>query len=447
LEKKWLDMSADEKQEALFQSWLSPQGIKFVDAKAEKAYKERVTRVKDAVQLKKLPDRVPVLPMTGFYPAYYSGLTPYDVMYDYNKIPPAWRKYCADFEPDGHGGAMVAVPGKFYEMLDYKLYAWPGHGVDPKNSYQAIEGEYMQAGEYDALISDPSDFFRSTYLPRVFGILQPWSMLSPLTNILEIYGGFTTVNIMMYGLPPVQEAFKKLLEAGAEALKWGQIVTSLDQELCSRGFPDFFGGGCKAPFDTIGDTLRGTRGIMMDMYRQPDKLLEALEAITPLMIKMGSSGARHNGNPIVFMPLHKGADGFLSDAQFKKFYWPTLKKTFEGLIKEGCVPFPWAEGGYNSRLDVIRDVPRGKVIWGFDATDMVNAKKALSGISCVTGNVPQSLLQIGAVEDVRKYVKNLIDTVGKGGGYIMMNGASFDEAKAENVKAMIDYTKQYGVYK
>jgi hypothetical protein len=310
----------------------------------------------------------------------------------------------------------------------------------------AIEGEYMNADEYDALISDPSDFFRGTYLPRVFGVLQPWSMLSPLTNILEIYGGFTTVNLMMYGLPPVQEAFKKLLEAGAEALKWGQIVISLDQELSSRGYPDFFGGGCKAPFDTIGDTLRGTRGLMMDMYRLPNKLLEALEAVTPLMIKMGASAARHNGNPIVFIPLHKGADGFLSDAQFKKFYWPTLKKLFEGLINEGCVPFPWAEGGYNSRLDVIGDVPKGKVIWGFDATDMVKAKKALGGIACVTGNVPQSLLQIGEVDDVKKYVKNLIDTVGKDGGYIMMNGASFDEAKAENLKTMIDYTKQYGVY-
>jgi hypothetical protein len=447
LEKKWKEMSPDEKQEALFQSWLSPQGLKLKDVQAEQGYKARVTRVKDAVQLKKLPDRIPVIPMTGFYPAFYAGLTPYDVMYDYNKIPPAWRKYVTDFEPDAHGGAMVAVPGKMYEMLDYKLYAWPGHGVDVKSPYQAIEGEYMKADEYDALIDDPSEFFRSAYLPRVFGALEPFTNLSTFTNILEIYGGFTAVNIMMYGLPNVQEAHKKLLEAGAEALKWGQIVVALDQELCSRGFPDFFGGGCKAPFDTIGDTLRGTRGLMMDMYRQPEKLLEALEAVTPLMIKMGASAARHNGNPIVFIPLHKGADGFLSDTQFKKFYWPTLKKLFLGLINEGCIPFPWAEGGYNSRLDVIQDIPKGKVLWGFDATDMAKAKQALKGIACVSGNVPQSLLQIGTVEEVKNYVKNLIDTVGKDGGYIMMNGASFDEAKAENLKAMIDYTKQYGVYK
>ena len=122
-----------------------------------------------------------------------------------------------------------------------------------------------------------------------------------------------------------KQRLKTLMEAGAEAWKWGEVVIALDKELAGLGFPDFFGGGCKAPFDTLGDTLRGTRGIMMDMYRQPKTLLKALEAFTPLMIKMGSSAAKMNGNPIVFMPLHKGADGFLSDEQFKKFYWPSLR--------------------------------------------------------------------------------------------------------------------------
>jgi hypothetical protein len=445
--KNAADKSIDEKQEAMFQSWLSPQGVKFKSAAAEMAYKGRVTRLKDAVQLRKTPDRVPVVPMTGFYPAFHAGLTPHDVMYDYNKIPIAWRKYVEDFEPDAHGGAMVAVPGKFYEILDYKLYAWPGHGVSNNHTYQAIENEYMKSEEYDALIQDPSDFFRSRYLPRIFGALEPFAYLSPFTNILEIYGGFTTVNIMLYGLPNVQTAYKTLLEAGTEALKWGEVVIALDQELAASGFPDFFGGGCKAPFDTVGDTLRGTVGIMTDMYRRPQKLLEALDVLTPLMVKMGVSAAKHNGNPIVFIPLHKGADGFLSDAQFKKFYWPSLKNVLTGLIDEGCVPFPWAEGSYNSRLEVIKDIPKGKVIWGFDATDMEKAKKILGGVSCITGNVPQSLLQIGTPDDVKGYVKRLIDTAGEGGGYIMMNGASIDEAKAENMKAMIDYTKEFGVYK
>ena len=62
--------------------------------------------------------------------------------------------------------------------------------------------------------------------------------------------------------------------------------------------------------------------------------------------------AQQTGNPLIFMPLHKGADGFLSDEQFKTFYWPTLKKVIVGLIEGGCIPFPAAEGGYNTRLKV-----------------------------------------------------------------------------------------------
>jgi uroporphyrinogen-III decarboxylase len=162
---------------------------------------------------------------------------------------------------------------------------------------------------------------------------------------------------------------------------------------------------------------------------------------------MGASAAKMNGNPIVFIPLHKGADGFLSDEQFKKFYWPSLRNLFLGLINEGCVPFPWAEGGYNSRLEIVADIPAGKVIWGFDATDMAKAKKALGKVACVTGNVPMSLLQIGTPGDVKTYAKKLIDSCGQGGGYIMMNGASIDEAKPENMKAWIDYSQEYGVYK
>jgi len=33
----------------------------------------------------------------------------------------------------------------------------------------------------------------------------------------------------------------------------------------------------KAPFDVIGDSLRGTKGVMLDMFRYPDELKEACE--------------------------------------------------------------------------------------------------------------------------------------------------------------------------
>jgi uroporphyrinogen-III decarboxylase len=187
--------------------------------------------------------------------------------------------------------------------------------------------------------------------------------------------------------------------------------------------------------------------MMIDMYRQPDKVHKALDAITPLMIKMGVGAAQMTGVPFIFMPLHKGADGFMSDEQFKTFYWPSLRKVMMGLIDEGIIPFAAAEGGYSSRLEVIKDLPKGKTCWMFDQIDMAKVKKIVGDTICIYGNVTLSMLSLGTPEEVKDYCKELIDTVGKGGGYIMGNGAFFDHAKPENVKAMVDFTKEYGVYK
>ena len=443
-------LSPEEKQEALFQKWLSPkdgQGndLKFQSPEAAKLYKERITRLKDAIQLKKRPDRVPVLLAPSFFPVFHSGVTPWDVMYDYDKLQAAFKKFALEFDADAHIGATAPGSGKVYEILDYKLYSWPGHGVAREHCYQCNEGEYMKADEYDALIQDPSGFFSNVYLPRVFGALAPLQMLPFLPGILEIYGvGF---NFIPFGIPPVQAAYKALMEAGEEALKWAGALGAVSGELASLGYPEFWGGFTKAPFDTIGDTLRGTKGIMLDIYRQPDKLLEALEVLVPLMIKLGVGAAQATGKPIIFIPLHKGADGFLSDEQYEKFYWPTLRKVMLGLIEEGCVPNPAAEGGYNSRLSVIKDLPKGKTLWMFDTTDMAKAKAAMGDTACIMGNVPSTMLNLGTPKEVKEYSKKLIDVAGKGGGFILSNGAFFDQAKPENIKAVVEAAKEHGAYK
>jgi hypothetical protein len=383
--------------------------------------------------------------LPSMFPFLSAGMTVQEAMYDYDKCAAAFKKFILELKPDMHIGAAQAGPGKFYEILDYKLYKWPGHGVAPEHSYQCVEEEYMKAGEYDLLITDPSFYFRNFYLPRVFGALQGFTMLPPHTGILEIYG--VAFNFIPYALPPVQNTFKALFEAGAEALKWAMVIGGLNAELATLGFPNILGGFTKAPFDTIGDTLRGTRGIIMDMYRQPDKLLRALEAMTPIMIGMGVGSAQQTGNPQIFIPLHKGADGFLSDEQFKKFYWPTLKAVVLGLIEGGCIPFLALEGHWGSRLNIIQDIPKGKTMWMVDQTDMAKVKETLGKNACLIGNVSSSMLKLGTPQDVRDYVKKLIDTAGKGGGFIVSNGAFFDEAKPENVRAMVDFTKEYGAYK
>ena len=185
---------------------------------------------------------------------------------------------------------------------------------------------------------------------------------------------------------------------------------------------------------------------MLDMYRKPDKVLKACEKLLPYMIDMGVKPAKASGNPRVFIPLHKGLDGFMSLDQFKKFFWPTLRELMVALINEGLVPIPFWEGNCESRLEVIKDIPAGKACYKFESTDMIKAKKVLGDTVCIRGNVPLSILVGGTPDDVRQYCKKLIDVAGKGGGFIMDTATGVDDAKIENVKAMFDFTREYGVY-
>lgn len=442
--QQWEEMTPAERRADLCDKWLNPPGAQFESPQAEKDYKTRVQRFLDALNMKK-PDRVPVFPMQGFFAAYYGGYTPYDVMYDYDKLMESYVKMIVELAPDAHSSVTGAPPGVVYDTIDYKLYSWPGHGVPKNASYQAREGEYMKASEYKSLIADPTNYFLTTWLPRVMGKMEGLASLTPFTNMTEMYGGFTAAAMVPFGTPPVQEALKTLMKAGEEALKWIQVVGGYGATMTAKGFPAFFGGGTKAPFDTVGDTLRGTKGMIIDMFRHPKEVIRACEQFVPIMVKMGADNAKLNNCPVVFIPLHKGADGFMNDKQFREFYWPTLRALLEGLIEEGCIPFPWAEGGYDTRLEIIKDSPEG-TFWGFDKVDMVKVKKLLGDKMPIGGNVPIATLSVGTKEDVVEEVKKEIKECAEGGGYIMMTSATIEDTPVENVRAMIEACKQYGAY-
>jgi hypothetical protein len=443
LEKVWSELTADEKREKRFTQWLAPADAKFANKSAEESYQQRVKRLIDVIKLNE-PDRVPVMLPIAFFPAYYAGSNLRTIMYDYNELRRTWFKFIDEFEMDIYAGPGIVSPGRMFDSLDYKLFKWPGHGLSMEaTSYQFAEGEYIKADEYDALIEDPSDFWLRVYLPRVFGAFEPFKQLDPFTSIIEIPTGY----FVPYTRPDVRAALKVLLDAGKEMTEWQEAVGECDRKALSMGIPSLRGSFTKAPFDIIGDAMRGTQGIMLDMYQRPDKLVEAMEKITPLAIKTAVAQANSGGGVVIIIPLHKGADGFMSEKQFGTFYWPTLKKVILGIVAEGIVPILFAEGSYNTRLETVSELPKASVIWWFDQTDMARAKSVLGGTVCIAGNVPSSLLCTGTPREVKEYCRKIIATCGQGGGYLLTGGAVIDKGNADNLRAMMEAAKEYGNYK
>jgi uroporphyrinogen-III decarboxylase len=281
------------------------------------------------------------------------------------------------------------------------------------------------------------------YLPRIFGAFEPLKNLKPLTDLLNFAG----MEMASLGSPEMQEFLKKLLGASQEFGKFMDLALASDKQAWARGFiPAFRSTMAIAPFDSLGDSLRGTSSIMMDMYRQPAKLIEALEKVTEMTIHNILSSPSIEQKPTVSMPLHKGADGWMSQKQFDTFYWPYLRRVINAFINEGYLVELFAEGSYNTRLNFVNDFPKGFVNWKFDQTDMAVAKETVGKKCCIQGNVPASLMVTGTPKQVKDYCHKLINDCAPGGGYVLGMGAYTEKPKIENLFAMVEAAKEFGVY-
>ena len=152
---------------------------------------------------------------------------------------------------------------------------------------------------------------------------------------------------------------------------------------------------------------------------------------------------------MAFIPLHKGADGFMSDEDFKTFYWPTLKAVILGLVREGIVPFLFVEGGYNQRLDVIvdPDIPAGTTFWLFDKTDLKEVKRRFGGWAAFGGNVPVSLCRPALRQRSRTMSNACWMTSPVTAASCYHRARCLTTPRPENLHAMIDAGREYGAYR
>ena len=411
----------------------------------EDLYAERLQRVNDAIALKK-PDRVPVFLSLGLFPARYAGITYEKAFNDQESWLAANEKTIEDYRPDLYfqPGAAVITGAAVHEKLQNRLLKLPGRDLAPDVSFQFVEGEYMTADEYDHFLDDPSDFAVRVYTPRIFGALEGLALLPPLKSMVLGYVGATAVGLLT--LPPLAEAMRAIAEAAAESMRWTAGYMEFEARMNGKGFPAFTTAITLAPFDVISDMLRGMRGAMLDMYRRPGKLIAAQDKLLPLLVDAAVTQARMSGNPRVFIPMHRGADGFMSLEQFDRFYWPGFRGVVEGLVDAGLTPCPFFEGTYDQRMHYLAKLPPGKIMGIFDRSDLFRAKEFIGGVMCIAGDMPLSLLQVGTPDQVREYARRLIDEVGREGGFIMCSNTVLDEADPELVKVWVEFTMEHGVY-
>ncbi|MFZ5912313.1 MAG: uroporphyrinogen decarboxylase family protein [Chloroflexota bacterium] len=435
----WNQMSPLERRKARLDTWQNAP-VQFASPEAEANYKERIARLRKIYDMEP-HDRPLADPFMGAneYVARRKGIKGIDIVYNHEKLREPILEFHRDFQPDVSVG-MLPYPGKSWDLLDFKLYVWGGQKLPDNLVIQAVEGERMMADEYKDFIADPTAFWLKQYLPRAYGTLGPLAMLGDFPRITE---SVDTIDLLVpFGLPPFQEMLNKMMEAGNELMKVLGAVGQTMGMVAAEGFPGMGLNIVKTPFDYLGDTLRGTKGILMDMYRRPNDLLAACEAYVPVLIKSIVGASDRTGAPAALYVLHKGADAFMSQEQFEKFYWPTWKQVMLALYEEGITSYLFIEGSYNNRLENLAEMPEKSLVCHFDKTDMRRVKEVLSDKFIIAGNVPASLMSAGTVDEVRAYCDDLVELFAGTPAYIMAHGCYFENTTDEKMRVFMDSVKK-----
>ena len=405
---------------------------------------ERQKRIDDAIALND-PDRIPILCQGQCYPVYNAGFTTADVVYDFDKYAEAAIKYVTQYEPDAYIASIsTAGYGPLLELFQPKSLAWPG-APDKRINEDSIH----QFIEYPVLLEEDMEFFKADYTgwlltkgyPAIAGLFEPLADWDFFAHSIDV----VTINpVRMLSTPAAREMIQTMWKLSDMLADLDKKSIELSRKAVELGFPAVMGARAIIPFDMYSDFHRGTLEAMMDLYEHPDVITHFTDRFLEKILQNLTMMSKINPGKWVFIPLHKGMDSFLTDQQYKDYYWPHLQKIINHIVDVGMVPYVYTEGPYNSRVKYLRDVPAGKVIYSFEDADPVVVKKELGDTACLTGFFPVYPLHYGSKQQVVDEVKRLVDILGPGGGYIFSTNPGFDHAKPENVEAMFDTLKVYG---
>ena len=393
----------------------------------EKLYAERLRRYTTAMRKGK-PDRVPIRPFVAEFVAKYAGYTCQEVTQDYEKAFAATRKCAADFDWDATVANMVYGWSGLTQAIGLKYYAVPGVDLDVNTGFQYVEPPedkaWMPAEDYDALIADPTGYLFNVWLPRVSAdVVAPGQPNTFRNNLSFVKGGMAMLAYFM---------------------GFGRQAELLRRE---SGTVSAIAGILKAPLDILADKLRGYLGLCTDLYDRPKKVVAACEAMMPHLAHVALSGADPTKNVPITIWMHRGCVPFVSMDHFEKIFWPTLKPILQEIWRQGHQVLFYAEGKWGAHLKRFAELPAGSIVFHCDRDDIFEVHKVLGEKFALSGGVPNDLLAFGKPKQIREVCKKVIDGVARDGGFIMDACAIVqNDAKVENIRAMTDFTREYGVY-
>jgi len=367
-------------------------------------------RIAAVIALQK-PDRVPVGPLLDHYAATYSGYTNAEIMMDGNKRIAAVIKTATELGPWDMTFLADTANAVLLQMgvaIPIKL---PGRDLPANAIHQFQEMELLTPDDYALL--ERKGMMR--FMMEIAGRLKPeWKGLRGLVA---------------------------LMKAIFEYRRHVKMVRSRGMEVAVG----FIHPGVLYEYFSLG---RGITAMSADTFKRKDAIISAGKVWARGMANLAIRSARFCGVPRVFIGMSRASPDFISRRNFEALVLPDLGYTINRLVSAGITPLLHCDTNWTNFFDLFLRFPARRCILELDGkSDIFKGKEILGGHMCIMGDVPAELFVLGTRDEVLAYCRRLIETVGKGGGFILSSGCSLPaNAKVENVRALYEAVEKWGWY-
>jgi len=371
-----------------------------------------IERVFTAISLKE-PDRVPIWMLIDFLPVKYYDITAKEIIEDPVKSQKAYEWLYLEL-----GGFDFGLPGGgiYFQFIN----------VFP-DTYSAYYLDWRLPGRMLSEYASPQLFERSHNNP----VLKETDY-----NRLIDDGFFWLLNFNRASRKDSRILGKVAKKVTKNIEKWWNYYKT----------PTIAEGGATIPFELL-SFFRGSTNFMKDIYRYPEKIKEVSDFIIDGLIAVGEYGPMMSGGKTIIVGATRCSADFISEKHFEDLVFPYLKKMVETFLKDGFIVQLHFDTNWTPRLHYLEGLPKGNIYLHIDErTDIFKAKEILGDHMCIEGNLKPSLFSLGSPHQIEEHVKKIINECADGGG-LMVGSEIPDNAKMENVKALVDTCKNYGIYR
>ncbi|MFZ7134303.1 MAG: hypothetical protein ACOWWR_18300 [Eubacteriales bacterium] len=369
----------------------------------------------------KEPKRVPICMDAISWPTAYSGGKTDELVDEPERMASEYVRVFKDIYVDCILDPGVTYPIRSFQALEGKSFLISSDGVTIQHMMQ---DSIMKENEYDQLISDPDGFALNVLAKRKYDKLY--------ASKEEAY-----------------TALKKAAVAFKKHIRLNQLIVDILREDFGiiRLWGDYF---VPHPFDFIFDSLRGMKGALIDVRRQPEKLMEAIEVLCEKSMaedKTNFDAIKGENWPFVRSGFH--VVPYIGLKDFKKFWWPFFVKMYQPYIDAGVKIFLKSEGKSGYCFDMYRDLPKSSMIIQLEEDDPFDIHRRLGDVATIAAGITTNLLKYGTKQECIDYVKRCFDTFAPGGGFIFLQDRPLlcaNDVKVDNLFAVYAFAKEYAKY-